>query len=904
MADPRLLPSLQGLTLNQRLFDRSVRHALFLHGLRKTEVARIARILNERIAPQVLATLQSRMARISARGVDPGPAVTKRLEDLLDSVDAIVRTGFREMGDEATKGQRDLALTEAEWQSGLLAETVRPFGLTTTAPAPAQLIAGVRARPFQGLVMKDWWAGVEKGSRDLIRGTIQDGFIAGQTTPEIVARLAGSEAEGAFAGKGALGRIRSNVEAVTRTALNHTATVARHLTYEANDDVLAGWQFVATLDTRTTLICANLDGTIWKLGEGPLPPRHYGCRSGDAPVLKTAAELGLSDKDFGPGERASMFGPVAETVKYPEWLKGQPDWVQDMALGPTRAALFREGKLELKDFQAADGQPLTIAELRKLEGLPEKPLGEAELERAALATAERAGQAEPDISASLLSVVGGKTVPYEEALKGPAAPAGGDMAGFENRLKTRESLQKKIGLYIKEDAEEGKTTTAAEAAEKVWDAVRYTVRLNPDEYWAGVRRVADDLIAKGNVPVRGKWKDTWDNPTYKGLNTNWTAPNGTKFELQFHTPQSFATKEANHGEYNLTKGMPDGPEKTALFEVMDARSRAVERPPGDAVFVEDLLHLRERDTGQLTLLRTDELEARPAESGKALRERLTLAAQEIEARDQRLLKQDFALVEEHLATYRAITAADQAGQPALADQLTAKAEQLMSDLTFVRRSREVLREQASNELRHALRSGDPPARATFGLVPSPASSGIDATAEALAQSKVNAAWDFIAPLVSQRATGGKDLTVAVRVAPQHTRAYHAKAAAGQPFGSLINVPAADPVHNWAHELGHAVEIQWLGDKAAKHLGERAATDPRGFRWLGDIHPGLPYGKEEVAVEDRFATAYMGKRYAGLGYSATEIVSVGLELLTKDPIAFMRKDPETFDWLIDALRGRL
>jgi hypothetical protein len=40
-------------------------------------------------------------------------------------------------------------------------------------------------------------------------------------------------------------------------------------------------------------------------------------------------------------------------------------------------------------------------------------------------------------------------------------------------------------------------------------------------------------------------KNTWGsvNPTYKGVNTVWEAPSGEKFELQFHTQESFALKQ-------------------------------------------------------------------------------------------------------------------------------------------------------------------------------------------------------------------------------------------------------------------------------------------------------------------------------------------------------------------------
>ena len=39
-------------------------------------------------------------------------------------------------------------------------------------------------------------------------------------------------------------------------------------------------------------------------------------------------------------------------------------------------------------------------------------------------------------------------------------------------------------------------------------------------------------------------KNHWlDDPQYKGVNSRWKTPDGGRFELQFHTPESFYAKE-------------------------------------------------------------------------------------------------------------------------------------------------------------------------------------------------------------------------------------------------------------------------------------------------------------------------------------------------------------------------
>lgn len=99
-------------------------------------------------------------------------------------------------------------------------------------------------------------------------------------------------------------------------------------------------------------------------------------------------------------------------------------------------------------------------------------------------------------------------------------------------------------------------------AAKVNDALRYTFMHEPGSYYSSVAKVHDDLVAAGFQPV--KWRNNWDNPLSHDINTAWRSPSGTRFELQFHTPESFHRK--------MVEG-PDGlPASHAVYE--DYRSLA------------------------------------------------------------------------------------------------------------------------------------------------------------------------------------------------------------------------------------------------------------------------------------------------------------------------------------------
>ena len=70
-----------------------------------------------------------------------------------------------------------------------------------------------------------------------------------------------------------------------------------------------------------------------------------------------------------------------------------------------------------------------------------------------------------------------------------------------------------------------------------------------------------------------------------------------------------------------------------------------------------------------------------------------------------------------------------------------------------------------------------------------------------------------------------------------------------------------------------------------------------------------YGANEIGNEDDFGklfkdpatAAYCGKYY---GANDSEITSMGVELLYKDPVGFAKKDPEFFRFIVGQLRGSL
>jgi len=121
---------------------------------------------------------------------------------------------------------------------------------------------------------------------------------------------------------------------------------------------------------------------------------------------------------------------------------------------------------------------------------------------------------------------------------------GGWLEGFKFRLKDEDSLKEKVTRKL--EAESG--MTAVETLHEVSDAIRYTYCFQLNAYVKGYYDIKERLESRGHE----MWfsKNWWIHPEYKGINTRWITPDGQRFEVQFHTPESFHAKHhVTHNAY-------------------------------------------------------------------------------------------------------------------------------------------------------------------------------------------------------------------------------------------------------------------------------------------------------------------------------------------------------------------
>lgn len=357
-------------SVNTILEDEQIAHAVDLEKYKVGVVRRIIAFLNRSDA-DLSAALAAALERLPAESF-----TVERLELLLDQVRLINSQSYASVAVELQNDLKELAGYEVSWQRALF-ESAIPNPVQVRFPIASvsaeQAYAATFSRPFQARLLKDWGPEIAADRMKKIRSAVSLGYLEGKTTDQIVRSIRGTRASGYT--DGFLERPRKDLAAVVRTAVSHTAATARDEFVKANEEIIKADRWVSTLDAKTSPMCRIRDQlqytavthkpighkVPWLQGPGKI---HWCCRSTSAPVTKSWRELGMKLDDLTPSQRASMDGAVPGGTTYSEWLNRQSDARKIEVLGPVRAQLLKDGRLDLEDFYSPTGEWLTIDQMR------------------------------------------------------------------------------------------------------------------------------------------------------------------------------------------------------------------------------------------------------------------------------------------------------------------------------------------------------------------------------------------------------------------------------------------------------------------------------------------------------------------------------------------------------------
>lgn len=380
------------LDANTALRDSMVRHQIYLTRLSKTISAKVREVLNA-TEEDLANTIRERLA--DATGLDT-PADVRRMKQVL----ALLENERNSMWEDLDSTLSDELIAFAQAEPNFVADqldTTSPVVLDLALPGLERIKAIVNSEPFEGRTLSEWAKTIASSDIARMKREIQMGMTAGEDSATIARRIVGTAK---LAGRDGVTQItRNNADSIVRTAVNFISNQIRQEMLADNAEFFDSELYLATLDDCTTMLCASLDGNVYNVNEGPVPPLHFNCRSTRVPVFdgkaigsrpaKNATEgrlvreytaangiEGVATRDGLPyGTKGSfdafaqkrireLTGPVPAATTYGEWLKSQPAAVQDDILGPTKGLLFRNGGLDdLSKYVSRQGDDLTLHEL-------------------------------------------------------------------------------------------------------------------------------------------------------------------------------------------------------------------------------------------------------------------------------------------------------------------------------------------------------------------------------------------------------------------------------------------------------------------------------------------------------------------------------------------------------------
>ena len=246
-----------------------------------------------------------------------------------------------------------------------------------------------------GQTVEKAFRGIAKNQQDILATNIRAGVFSGESTQEIARRMAGrldfdkigNAKQIAAAGGQSIKVAANQIQTIVRTSVNQVQNQASQAVYAANSKVAPRYEYVATLDSKTSGICKRLDGRKFEYNKGPTPPQHFNCRSTTVPVVDYE---GLKKRkgfdDLTPPPKGKLVtrptgegtGRVPQDTQYGDWLLKQDKKLKIKTLGneqkvkyfETLAKKEKSGQKAIRKMIREDGSERSLADLQKLYGKP------------------------------------------------------------------------------------------------------------------------------------------------------------------------------------------------------------------------------------------------------------------------------------------------------------------------------------------------------------------------------------------------------------------------------------------------------------------------------------------------------------------------------------------------------
>jgi SPP1 gp7 family putative phage head morphogenesis protein len=312
---------------NYLLFNALFRHQVYFEGVKAYFVRSYLEVL-KRVAKTVSANIgliqYSTMDQLSRR----------ELAKLVSSINKEQEQIYNEYSDELLADLRDFVDIDSEITEKIYNSII---GKTESIDRDKVWNDAVNEPiPANGLFLEDALTAFSAAAMSAVISSIQRSYANGLTPSESIKELVGSSSN-RFT-DGILVKLLNQHKSLLNTSLQHISSITQA---SAATQFVDEYVWVSILDNKTTVICWSRNGTVYKYGEGPLPPAHNNCRSKAVPIT---------------GESAFA---IPET--YYNWLKEQPeDFLKDV-LGESMANQLIDNQLKASDFTSISTiKPLSL----------------------------------------------------------------------------------------------------------------------------------------------------------------------------------------------------------------------------------------------------------------------------------------------------------------------------------------------------------------------------------------------------------------------------------------------------------------------------------------------------------------------------------------------------------------
>lgn len=341
---------------------------------------------------------------------------------------------------------------------------------------------------------------------------------------------------------------------VARSTTREAGNIARE-----NQLVENGYDLVEMTEHYPTCeVCAALQGRVYSIsGKDPRFPAlsvafssgyhnvHPNCRHVIVPWIES-----LHDPEEVKAAIAKSNKPLKDTRSRHE--------VELYKRQQTQHRRARQDLYQYERYKARLGNyaPKSYGTFRRRKKQGGGQWGILQAQYKAMGYYEKAVKNEPGISRTVIRI---------------AEKVGMDAVGLEYRIKSKDSFLRKVAANY----------SPSRTEYEVKDIIRYTYTADPDDLADKVLLCIEEFekIGYNTIEVKNYWLKP--NSPYKGINTTIQAPNDQKFEVQYHTSESFKLKNGElHKLYERWRLLPKGAEEKAKLESkMIKLSKGIESPP-------------------------------------------------------------------------------------------------------------------------------------------------------------------------------------------------------------------------------------------------------------------------------------------------------------------------------------